>query len=48
VKPVYEELKRRHILVRYMAYEGHPDGLRISVGTDAEIDRLLGELAAIL
>ena len=48
VKPVYEELKRRHILVRYMAYEGHPDGLRISVGTDAEVDRLLDELRQIL
>jgi histidinol-phosphate aminotransferase len=48
VKPLYEELKRRHILVRYMNYEGHGDGLRISVGTDAEIDRLLDELKAIL
>ena len=27
------------ILVRYMNYEGHGDGLRISVGTDEEIDR---------
>jgi histidinol-phosphate aminotransferase len=44
VKPIYEELKRRMILVRYMAYEGYGDGLRISVGTDAEIDRLLEEL----
>jgi histidinol-phosphate aminotransferase len=48
VKPVYEELKRRHVLVRYMNYEGHGDGLRISVGTDAEIDRLLDELKTIL
>jgi histidinol-phosphate aminotransferase len=44
VKPIYEELKRRMILVRYMFYEGYGDGLRISVGTDAEIDHLLGEL----
>jgi histidinol-phosphate aminotransferase len=44
VKPVYEELKRRRILVRYMCYEGYGDGLRVSVGTDAEIDTLLGEL----
>ena len=48
VKPVYEELKRRGILVRYMNYEGHGEGLRISVGTDAEIDRLLDELKRIL
>jgi histidinol-phosphate aminotransferase len=48
VKPIYEELKRRLILVRYMSYEGHGDGLRISVGSDAEIDRLLEELRRIL
>jgi histidinol-phosphate aminotransferase len=44
VKPIYEELKRRMILVRYMNYEGYGDGLRISVGTDEEVDRLLEEL----
>jgi histidinol-phosphate aminotransferase len=56
VKPIYEELKRRKILVRYMSYpvgpvgspDGPYDGLRISVGTDAEIDRLLAELRQIL
>ena len=47
VKPIYEELKRRLILVRYMVYEGYGDGLRISVGTDVEIDRLLAELRRI-
>jgi histidinol-phosphate aminotransferase len=47
VRPIYEELKRRKILVRYMNYDGY-DGLRISVGTDSEIDRLLTELRAIL
>jgi adenylosuccinate synthase len=31
VKPIYEELKRRMILVRYMSYEGYGDGLRITV-----------------
>ncbi|HTU20300.1 MAG TPA: histidinol-phosphate transaminase [Gemmataceae bacterium] len=48
IKPIYEELKKRYILVRYMNYEGYGDGLRITVGTDEEIDRLLNELAAIL
>ncbi len=56
VKPIYEALKQRKILVRYMSYtvgpvgspEGAYDGLRISVGTDAEIDKLLAELKAIL
>ena len=36
VKPIYEELKRRQILVRYMNYGHYGDGLRISVGTDEE------------
>jgi len=48
VKPIYEELKRRLILVRYMLCQGYGDGLRISVGTEEEIDRLLEELARIL
>jgi histidinol-phosphate aminotransferase len=41
VKPIYEELKARRILVRYMNYAGYGDGLRVSVGADAEIDRIL-------
>ena len=40
----YEELKARKILVRLMRYPGHPDGLRITVGTDEEVDRLLTAL----
>ena len=48
VKPIFEELKRRNILVRYMNYAGFGDGLRISVGSDAEIDRLLEELKGIV
>ena len=56
VKPIYEALKQRKILVRYMNYPigptgtppGNYDGLRISVGTEAEIDRLLEELSEIL
>ena len=48
MKPIYEELKRRKILVRYMNYDGYGDGLRIIVGTDAEIDRLLEELRGII
>jgi histidinol-phosphate aminotransferase len=48
VKPLYEELKRRLILVRYMNYEGYGDGLRISVGSDEEVDRLLQELHGLL
>ena len=43
-RETYEALKAREILVRLMRYEGHPDGLRITVGTDAEVDRLLEAL----
>lgn len=48
VKPIFEELKSKKILVRYMDYGSHGEGLRISVGTDHEIDRLVAELHAIL
>jgi histidinol-phosphate aminotransferase len=48
VKPVYEQLKERNILVRYMSYEGYGDGLRISIGTDAEIDGLLTAIDEIM
>jgi histidinol-phosphate aminotransferase len=41
----FERLKRKKILVRLMRYPGFPAGLRITVGTDAEIDRLLEVLA---
>ncbi len=47
-KPLYEELKRHRILVRYMDYPGWGDGLRVTVGTDAEIEALLDRLRAIL
>ncbi len=48
VKPIFEELKQRKILVRYMNYAGHGDGLRISVGSEPEIDRLLEELKKLV
>jgi histidinol-phosphate aminotransferase len=48
VKPIYQELKHSMILVRYMNYEGYGDGLRISVGTETETDRLLEELRRML
>ena len=46
-KRIYLALKQRDILVRYMAY---PDceGLRISVGTPEEIERLLAELRSAI
>ena len=48
VKPLYEQLKRNRILVRYMDYQGWGDGLRISVGTDEEIDACLEKLRALI
>jgi histidinol-phosphate aminotransferase len=47
-QPLYEQLKQDRILVRYMNYPGWGDGLRISVGTDAEVDACLSKLRAIV
>jgi len=46
-RPLYDGLKRRQILVRYMDYPGWGDGLRISVGSDAEIDACLDGLRTL-
>jgi histidinol-phosphate aminotransferase len=40
-KPIYEALKAQGILIRFMNYAGWGDGLRITVGTDEEIDAFL-------
>ena len=40
-KPVYEALKKQGVLIRFMNYAGWGDGLRITVGTDEEIDAFL-------
>lgn len=40
-RQTFEQLKERRVLVRLMSYPGYPAGLRISIGTDSEIDRLL-------
>ena len=46
---VYEKLKARRILVRFMQFaEAGVDGLRITVGTDTEIDALLEALKEIV
>jgi histidinol-phosphate aminotransferase len=44
-RETFQALKDHRILVRLMKYPGYPDGLRITVGTDAEIDVLLEMLA---
>ena len=48
LKPLYERLKHDRILVRYMNYPGWGDGLRISVGSDAEIDACLARLKTLV
>ena len=41
LQPLYEGLKQHGFLVRYMDYPEWSDGLRISVGTDEQIDTVL-------
>lgn len=48
VKPLYEQLKAQRVLVRYMDYAGWGDGLRISIGSDSQIDACLGLLRDML
>lgn len=48
VQRLYEGLKQRQILVRYMPYAGWTAGLRISVGTEQQIDVLLRTLGELL
>jgi histidinol-phosphate aminotransferase len=46
-KDIYRKLRERKILVRYIEEPRLDDCLRITVGTDEEIDTLLKELADI-
>jgi histidinol-phosphate aminotransferase len=48
VRPIYEALKKRRILVRYMKYDGYGDGLRISVGSDEEVKRLMESIRGVI
>jgi histidinol-phosphate aminotransferase len=45
---VYEALKAKNILVRLMSYPNREAGLRITVGTDEELDALLIAMRAII
>ncbi len=47
LRGLYEELKRRKILVRYFDHPGLEDSLRITVGTPQEVKMLLQEMEAI-
>ena len=47
-RSLFEGLRSRKVLVRYMNFPDWGDGLRVSVGTDGEIDRLLDELTTLV
>ncbi|MEM7473684.1 MAG: histidinol-phosphate transaminase [Planctomycetota bacterium] len=47
-KSLYDRLKQDGILVRYMQYPRWGDGLRISVGTDGQVDACLAMLGSYL
>lgn len=44
-KTIYEFLKANNVLIRYMQFPDWGDGIRISVGTDAQIDTCLDVIA---
>jgi histidinol-phosphate aminotransferase len=44
----YQALLQKGLLVRYFPQKGLMDGLRISIGTDHETDRLLNELQPLV
>jgi histidinol-phosphate aminotransferase len=47
-RTTFNRLKDRKILVRLMCYPGYEEGLRISIGTDEEIDRLLHAFTEVI
>jgi histidinol-phosphate aminotransferase len=48
VEPLYRQLKQAGVLVRYMLYPAWGDGLRISVGTDEQVDACLTLLRGMI
>jgi histidinol-phosphate aminotransferase len=48
VEPIYRALKQAGILVRYMLYPGWGDGLRITVGTDEQVDACLAQVRTLV
>ena len=47
-REIYEYLKSRQLLVRYMQFDHWGDGLRITVGTDDQLDALVTLLESML
>jgi len=44
LKPIYERLKNQRVLIRYMQYRDWGEGLRVTVGSDEQIDAFLALL----
>ena len=47
-RELYEALKQRQILIRYMDFPGWGDGLRVTVGTDDQNDAFLSVLSKLV
>lgn len=47
-KTLFDGLKAQNIFVRLMRYAGHPDGIRITVGTPEGTQRVLDTLAGLV
>jgi histidinol-phosphate aminotransferase len=47
-KELYEQLKAAQVLVRYMNYAGWGDGIRVSVGSDEQINALLALVSGMV
>ncbi len=47
-RTIYEQLKQRQLLIRYMNYPRWSDGIRISVGSDDQIDALFTLLREVV
>src|SRR5690606_19842755 len=48
VEPLYRALKENRISIRPLRFDGYREGLRISVGTDEEIDAFLDALRKLV
>ena len=48
LEPLYQQLKEHQILVRYMQYASWGEGLRITIGTDAQVDAALVVMKRLL
>jgi len=47
-EPLYQQLKTNGVLVRYMNYPNWADGLRVTVGTDEQVDAFLAILSDLI